>query len=390
MDLKSDWIKGADISSLPEVEAAGGRFYDLPDALPLGERCPEGADEGKLPEQSALEILKNRGVNLIRLRLWNDPYDEHGRPYGAGTNDLPRTAALARRCKALELPWLLDFHYSDFWADPGKQFPPKAWKGLDAEALAQAVYDYTFDTLQLLKREGLMPAMVAVGNEISNGLLWPVGQVPNWADIARLVSAGIRAVRAVDPGIKTMLHLDNGGWYGLYRSWFDSYFINGGADFDCIGLSWYPVWHGKLEALQDNLHKLAGYYGKPTLIAETAAPFTLEECCGREGLRPDQKKGLAANPMNASSLAWPASPEGQSRFLRDLWSVIRSTPKELCRGFIWWEPAWLPVPGAEWSKPAGLAYTQEKGPGGNEWANQCLFDYDGKALPALRTLEELR
>ena len=108
-----------------------------------------------------------------------------------------------------------------------------------------------------MKDEGLLPAMVSVGNEISNGLLWPLGRVPNWINVSRFVSAGIRAVKAVDPSIKTMIHLDNGGWYGLYRSWFDSYRINGGGDFDCIGLSYYPFWHGSLEELRDNLHKLA-------------------------------------------------------------------------------------------------------------------------------------
>ena len=362
-------IKGADISSLLEVEAGGGKFYD----------------QGR--EMSAPLILKRHGVNLIRLRLWNDPYDESGKPYGAGTNDLPRTMELARRCKALGLPWLLDFHYSDFWADPGKQYPPKAWAGLDADGLERAVYEFTRETLTALKEAELLPAMVAPGNELSNGLLWPLGQVPNWTIIARFVSAGIRAVRETDPRIAVMIHLDNGGNNALYRSWFDNYLANGGADFDCIGLSYYPFWHGSLAELKQNLHDLASRYGKPMIVAETSMAFTLEECNEREGLSPDQKRGLAANEKTAAAVPWPATPEGQAEFLRELLTVIRSVPNGLGRGLIWWEPAWLPVPGAEWTKPAGLAYIHEKGPGGNEWANQGLFDYDGRVLPAM---DELR
>ena len=391
MDLKNDLIKGADISSLLDVEEAGGKFYDTGCR---GAQCAPAeadlrADVVDIPEQTALDILAANGVNFIRLRLWYDPYDEDGTPYGAGTNDLPRTMELARRCKALGLPWMLDFHYSDFWADPGKQLPPKAWAGLNAERLARAVYKHTFLTLTALKNADLLPVIVAPGNELSNGLLWPLGKVPQWSNIARFISAGIRAVHAVDPSIKTMIHLDNGGWYGMYRSWFDSYRINGGADFDYIGLSYYPFWHGPLEDLRDNMHKLAGSIGKPMIVTETSMAFTQDECCAWEGLRPEEKKGLASHAKNARPVQWPCTPEGQCAFLRDLCEVIRSVPNGLGRGFVWWEPAWLPVPGAEWAKPAGLAYVHEPGPGGNEWANQALFDYDGNALPALREIAEL-
>ena len=427
-------IKGADVSSLLDVEECGGRFYDQSlvtshqslvtshqspgdgeKAFPLGGRCPSahtGADEGCLDAEDAqkafplrgrwhgeavtdevdpdaedaLLILKRHGVNLIRLRLWNEPYDESGQPYGAGTNDLPRTMALARRCKALGLPWLLDFHYSAFWADPGKQYPPKAWADLDADGLERAVYDFTRETLLALKQAELLPTMVAPGNELSNGLLWPLGKVPNWANLARFVSAGVRAVREVAPAAQVMLHLDNGGNNALYRSWFDHYRANGGADFDCIGLSYYPFWHGSLADLKQNLHDLAARYGKPMIVAETSMAFTLEECSAREGLRPDQKRGLAANEKTTAAVPFPATPAGQTAFLRELRAVIRSVPNGLGRGLIWWEPAWLPVPGAEWTKPAGLAYIHETGPGGNEWANQGLFDYDGRVLPAMGEL----
>jgi arabinogalactan endo-1,4-beta-galactosidase len=186
-----------------------------------------------------------------------------------------------------------------------------------------------------------------------------------------------------------MIHLDNGGWYGMCRSWFDSYRINGGAAFDCIGLSYYPFWHGSLEELRDNMHKLAGRLHKPILVAETSMAFTLDECCEREGLTRAEKRGLAANEKTAEKVPYPITPEGQCAFLRDLWDVICSVPDGLGRGFVWWEPAWLPVKGSGWTTPAGLAYVHEKGPGGNEWANQGLFDYDGKKLPALDLIRDL-
>ena len=378
MDLRGERIKGADLSSLPEVEQAGGVFFD----------CPAGADA--LPRaESALAILKRHGLNLVRLRLWNNPYSQLGEPYGAGTNDLARTVELARRCKALELPWLLDFHYSDFWADPGKQYPPKAWADLDPAQMEQAVYDFTLQTLQRLKALELLPAAVAVGNEISNGLLWPLGKTPAWDNIARFVSAGLRAVRQSAPGLQTMLHLDNGGNNALYRHWFDSYFAHGGEDFDLLGLSYYPFWHGSLQDLQHNMEDLALRLGKPMLVVETSTAFTLEECFAREGISRAEKRGLAANEKTAAAVPYAMSPAGQCAFLRDLWAVICSVPKELGRGFVWWEPAWLPVKGSGWSNPCALDYIREQGPGGNEWANQAMFDYDGNALPIVKLLEEL-
>ena len=366
-----DWIVGADLSTLLEVEERGGKFSD------------GGAPGG------AMEILRRHGMNMVRLRLWNDPYAEDGTPYGAGTNDLRRTIALAQRAKALGCEWMLDFHYSDFWTDPGKQTLPKAWRGMDADALERAVYDYTLSVLHTLSARNLLPAMVAVGNEITNGLLWPLGRIPNWENIARFVRAGIRAVRAVDPSIETIVHLDNGGNNALYRNWFDNYFAHNGADFDIIGLSYYPFWHGGMDGLRANMNDIARRYSKDLIVVETSMGFTLEDYAEYEALEPHRRKGMAAKPELAARIDYPMTPEGQCAFLRDLAASIRAVPNNRGRGFIYWEPAWLPVPGSEWANEAALRYTGESGPGGNEWANQALFDYEGRALPAVGLIEEL-
>lgn len=367
---QSTLIKGMDLSTLPEVERCGGKFYD------------SGV------QGDAVEILKGCGMNMVRLRLWNDPYSETGEPYGAGTNDLPTTVAMAKRLKKAGIDWLLDFHYSDFWADPGKQNIPKAWAGLTVDGLEQAVYEYTLRVLRTLEKEQVLPQMVAVGNELTNGLLWPYGKVPNFENITLFLNAGIRAVREAAPEAKIMIHLDNGGNNRLYRTWFDSFFAKGGMDFDYIGLSYYPFWHGTMEDLKNNLYDLAGRYGKELIIAEVSTGFTMEDYARYEKLEKENRKGMATKPELARKVPYPMSPEGQSAFMLDLMNLLESVPGGKGVGFFYWEPAWIPVPGSQWATEAALAYTGEKGPGGNEWANQALFDYEGNALPALKTIRD--
>lgn len=362
-----NWMIGADVSTLLEVERCGGKFYD-------------GG-----PAEDALVILKRYGVNTLRLRLWNDPYSPTGEPYGAGSCDLDCVTSLAKRGKALGLDWLLDLHYSDFWADPGKQTIPKAWCGLDEDGLVRAVGEYTAQALDALRKADVLPQMVAVGNELSCGLLWPAGKTPNYAAITRFVSAGVEAVRSFDPDLPVMVHLDNGGNNPLYREWFDSYFANGGADFDCIGLSYYPFWHGTMDDLAANLRDVGERYGKDLIVTETSMGFTMEDYKRYEGLSDQNRKGMATRPALVEKIGYPMTREGQRNYLRDLIALLRETPH--AAGYCWWEPCWLPVPGSQWATTAGCAYVGEPGPGGNEWANQALFDYDGNALPAL---EELR
>ncbi len=402
----NNWITGMDLSTLQAVEENGGKFFD----------------NGQ--QADAMEILQGYGMNLVRLRLWNDPFDENGNSYGAGGGDIETTLALAKRAKKLGVGWLLDFHYSDFWADPGKQRVPKAWRGMNEKELEQAVYEYTLQILNRCREEDIVPQMVAVGNELSNGLLWPSGQLPPdrkqalpdqalehaYQNVAAFVSAGIRAVRDFEKGqdfgigsdiveeaalaaapvnkIPVMLHLDNGGNNALYRSWFDHYFANGGEDFEYIGLSYYPFWHGTLDMLQNNMNDIAKRYGKKLIVAEVSMGFTMEDYAAYEHLASGERKGMATKPEIAAKVPYPMTPQGQADFMRDCIRVIRQVPDGLGCGFIYWEPAWLPVPNVGWANAASCAYIQEPGPYGNEWANQALFDYEGNALPALQVIGE--
>ncbi|MCD8015276.1 MAG: glycosyl hydrolase 53 family protein [Lachnospiraceae bacterium] len=371
----NNWFTGMDLSTLLAVEKNGGRFYD------------------KGQQGDAMEILRAYGMNLVRLRLWNDPFDEDGTSYGAGDCDIETVLALAKRAKKLGIGWLLDFHYSDFWADPGKQRVPKAWRGMNAKELEQAVYDYTAQILERCRAEDVVPQMVAVGNELSNGLLWPLGKLPPggvisdaYKNVAAFVSAGIRAVRDFESGIPVMIHLDNGGNNELYRRWFDQYFANGGEDFEYIGLSYYPFWHGSLDMLQANMNDIARRYGKKLIVAEVSMGFTMEDYAAYEKLAASERKGMATKPEIAAAVPYPMSPQGQADFMRDLIDVIKKVPDGLGCGFIYWEAAWLPVPNVGWANAASCAYIQEPGPYGNEWANQALFDYEGNALPALEAI----
>ncbi|MCR5421133.1 MAG: glycosyl hydrolase 53 family protein [Lachnospiraceae bacterium] len=373
-----EFIKGMDVSTLIEEESLGAKYYD------------NGVKD------DALKILKRYGCNSVRLRLWNDPYSKDGKPYGAGTNDIGKTIALSKRAKELGMSILLDIHYSDFWADPGKQTVPKAWQGYDTAQLEEAVYDYTLKTMNILKKEGICPQMVQVGNEVTNGLLWPTGRKPwegvidnpaGYDNIARYISAGIRAVRESSGNTQVMIHLDNGGFNEMYADWFDNY-VRRGEDFDIIGLSYYPFWHGKLEDLSFNMNDMAKRYGKKICIAEVSMGFSVEDYHTYEGKKPGEVKGMATKQELLEKLEYPMTKEGQCDFILDVMREVAKVKGGM--GFYYWEPAWIPVPGCGWANEDALEYIKEKGPGGNEWANQALFDYDGNALPALKIIRDFK
>ncbi len=245
-----DKMLGADISFLPELENKGMKFYDL---------------DGK--EKDAIRILKDHGLNYVRLRIFNDPARDSGYSPKLGFCDLHHTLQMAKRVKAAGLKLLLDFHYSDYWADPQKQYMPKAWRGKSITELKKAVYDYTKMVIQALKDQGTAPDMVQIGNEINHGMIWPAGSVNNFDNLAQLFFAGIQAVKSVSPSTSIMLHIALGGQNDESKFFIDN-MISRGVPFDVIGLSYYPKWHNTLADLDYNLDDLSRRYNKDVIVVE--------------------------------------------------------------------------------------------------------------------------
>lgn len=374
----SKFIKGMDLSTMLELEQCGAKYYD----------------NGQ--EMDILEVCKKYDVDTIRLRIWNDPKSPEGEAYGAGNNDVDATIEMGKRVTEAGLGVLINFHYSDFWADPGKQYKPKAWEGLSVEELEQAVYDFTKDSMEKIINAGVNVTLIQVGNELSNGLMWPEGQLwgpegelDNYETVAKFINAGIRACREVKSEIPIMIHLDNGGNNELYRRWFD-HFIPCGEAFEYIGLSYYPFWHGRLKQLEDNMNDIAKRYGKELIIAEVSMGFTMEDYGVYEKLEAHERKGYATKPHLLENIDYPMTVQGQVDFTKDFLNRVANVVDNKGCGFFWWEPAWIPVPGSGWATPASLEYIHDKGPCGNEWANQALFDYEGNALPSWEVIREFK
>jgi len=365
---------GMDVSTLEETERLGGKFFE------------------NKKEASLYDILKKHGVTSIRLRLWNNPFDEKGESYGAGGCDIETVLRIARGAVKNGMNWMLDFHYSDFWADPAKQFIPKAWQCFTLEQLEKAVYEYTKDTLAHCKKGALYPSYVQIGNEITNGMLWPLGRVDydkvtgepvSYVNLIRLLNAGVKAARE-SGDVKIILHLEKSCDNVRYRQWFDAV-TAAGIDYDIIGVSYYPHWHGTINELKYNLDDISARNNKDVMIVETAYPFTDEQYAA-EGVSfvINEKTTLP----DGSVPPYPHSIEGQRNFLRDLVKMVKSIKR--CKGLYYWEPGWLPLDGSTWATVAARKYMgEEHKAGGNEWANQCLFDYKGNLLPAINELDEL-
>lgn len=243
---------GADISFLPELEARGMKFSD------------------KGQEKDAIEILKDHGFNYVRLRIFNNPANDSGYSPGKGFCDLEHTKQMAKRVKAAGMKLLLDFHYSDYWADPGHEYKPAAWKGLSFTQMKKALYDYTKNVLSELKAQGTLPDMVQVGNEINHGMVWPEGNIQHVDSLAQLINAGIAAVKAVAPETVIMLHVALGGQRDETVFFMDN-MLKRNVSFDVIGLSYYPKWHGTLDDLRDNMHDLLQRYDKDIIVVEYSA-----------------------------------------------------------------------------------------------------------------------
>lgn len=337
------FFKGADLSSLPELESTGVTY-----------------SHGGV-EEDALIILKNHGFNSIRLRLWHTPED----PWCT----LEQTILMGQRIKAAGLHFLLDIHYSDWWADPGSQTPPANWSDLEIDPLVDSVYAYTHNVLATLMAHDAGPDMVQIGNEIGCGMLWPMGAVcgendtpDQWQKLANLLNAGSQAVRdAGDDSIQVMIHDFRGG-DASGASWFYTHLDDYDVDYDVIGLSYYPWWHGSLADLAANMGNLAYYHEKPVNVVETAYPWTLEWSDNRHNIIGSEEQLLPE---------YPATPGGQLAFLEDLLDRIQSTWNGYGLGLYYWEPAW--IPGTE---------------AGTPWENLAIFDFQGEALPALTAFQE--
>ena len=242
-------VLGADISFLPQLEDRGMKFSD------------------KGVQKDAIRILKEHGFNYVRLRIFNNPSADSGYSPGKGFCDLEHTKQMAKRIKAAGLKLLLDFHYSDTWADPGKQYKPSAWKGLSFPVLKDSVYEFTKKVVSELKNQGTAPDMVQIGNEINHGLIWPEGQVKHLDSLAELVKAGTNAVLKVEPSAIILLHIALGG-QNDESVFFLENMLSRGVYFDVIGESYYPKWHGTLDDLRNNLSDLARRYGKDIVVVE--------------------------------------------------------------------------------------------------------------------------
>lgn len=249
----SFFAKGADISWLPQMEATGFKFYN---------------DKGQ--QEDCLKILKDHGINSVRLRTWVNPSND--KINGHCSKD--ETVAMAVRAQQQGMKIMIDFHYSDSWADPSKQKKPAAWEGHSFQQLLQDVYDYTYGVINALKNAGVQPDWVQVGNEIPGGMLYPEGSTDNWSQLVQLINKGYGAIKAVSPQSKVILHLDQGNNNQRFRWWFDNA-TQYGAKYDVIGLSYYPYWlEGSpdytlsINDLGNNLNDMVSRYGKEVMIVE--------------------------------------------------------------------------------------------------------------------------
>ena len=354
----SPFYLGADISTLAEVEQRGGIYMD-----------------GDKPGD-ALAIFMKHGWTCFRLRIWVDPRD--------GVNGLEYTTKLAKRIKDAGGTFMLDFHYSDWWADPQKQNKPAAWAHLDFAALVRKTETYTAHVIKTLKDAGATPDFVQIGNEITGGMLWPDGQVKvpvstvkvfggdvtvikppepyddarQWDHLIRLLKADARGVRSVttpEDHVRIVIHIDCGGDWPVTQWYFD-HLTQAGVEYDVIGQSYYPNWHGTLENVRDNLRHTIERYHKDVMIVETAYP----------------SRDVHPSPAAAKNMIWPMTPEGQERFLADLIRVVRQAPEGRGIGVNYWHPEATFIPGST---------NRWNGPDANS-----LFDARGNPLPALYVL----
>ncbi|MGE6665326.1 glycosyl hydrolase 53 family protein [Paenibacillus xylanexedens] len=338
---RADYVRGVDISTLTAIEDKGGKYLD-----------------SNGTERDLLDILKDRGVNYVRLRLWNDPQKS------GGYNDKDDVIRLAERVKKKGMKILLDFHYSDEWAHPGQQLRPKAWEGLSPEELKQAVYNYTYEVVGEMKAKGAMPDMVQIGNEINSGVLNGLSSDVDFEQNVALLKSGVDAVRAVEGEItdnadkvKIMVHLAEGGKADTF-DWYFSELEKRELKYDIIGLSYYPFWHGTFADVQKTMNEVSNKFKKDVIIAETSYPFSYKNGDAHGNIIGSDEA------LHVGGATFPATVQGQYDAIAGIMDMIADVPENRGAGFFYWEPAWI---------PAGVGWIASEG---NAWENQAMFDYD--------------
>ncbi len=375
-DISDDFYRGMDASAVLALENSGVKYYNF---------------DGE--EQDVFMTLAQAGVNYIRLRVWNDPYDENGNGYGGGNNDVATAITLGQRATKYGMKVCIDFHYSDFWADPKKQFVPKAWEGMEIEEKADALYDFTLDSLTQLLEAGVDVGMVQIGNEINNGMS---GET-DVANIRKLLTAGSKAVReaAANSGkeILVAVHYTNIDDMKKLDTLLTGLQVKE-IDYDIVGLSFYPYWHGTIEDLKNAIIHIRDTYGKKVYVAENAYCYTAED-----------GDGSANSVEGTDDLAegYSASVQGQANEVRD---VCAATSESGAEGIFYWEGTWIPVGPADadnsalWEKyGSGWASSYASGYdpkdagqyyGGCSWDNQAMFDFTGHPLASLKVFKYLK
>ena len=387
--LRDDFAFGVDASMTKAVEKAGGKYFNK---------------EGK--EQDIFQILKRSGVNFVRFRLWNNPQNKYKQTYGGGGNNASVDIELAKRAKAANLNVLIDFHYSDFWADPDRQRSPRDWADKDANELPAAIEDFTRTTLNQFKSQGVTVDAVQIGNETNNGL---AGYAINWnsfdssmRQMSDMFKGGIKGAKDVFPNVRTIIHLANGGNTAEFEAYYTA-LGNNGVNYDIIGASFYPHLSGSLEDLQTNLNNVSNKTGKPVMVVETSWGHTEQYI-----------EGVTENTYSSADEdvgGYLTSEQAQATELRDICNVLSKVPNQKGLGIFYWEPGWLPI-GTEvevegetvtqsatpWATAAGQSYQYvgndskrtSYSNGGSTWSNQGLFSYTGKALSSLSTFAYIR
>lgn len=373
-NLPDDFIMGMDASSVLVEEASGVKYYNF---------------DGE--EQDVFKTLAENGVNYIRVRVWNDPYDENGNGYGGGNCDIDTAIEIGKRATKYGMKLLVNFHYSDFWADPSKQMTPKAWEGMSIEEKTEALYEYTKECLQMLKKAKVDVGMVQIGNETNGSMC---GET-TWFNMQYLFQAGAKAVREVFPEALVALHFANpekSGSYANYASKLAYYDV----DYDVFASSYYPFWHGTLENLSNVLTDISQTYGKKVMVMETSYAYTPDDT---------DFNGNTISDGSAVTKNYPYTVQGQATSVRDVIETVAGIPNGI--GVVYWEGTWISVGqnsweensakwekyGSGWASSYAASYDPNdagKYYGGCAVDNQAMFNANGKPLESLRVFNLVR